>query len=272
MEMVARRFSPVSLDDIMMFLRREKSLPSKVVAITFDDGFLDNFEIALPILNRLGIKAAFYITVSSVDTGQAPWFCRLRHAFGATRKTIWFDSVDNCERKMTEPLERYAAFLVASKRCAQRAGASQEECLTLIEAELEVDSYAGKLMMNWEQARALRKSGHIVGSHTITHPNMAKIGQDDLRRECLDSKTKLERELDGSITHFSYPSPILQPHWNELTVQMTASVGYTCGVTSTAGAVQMGDCALSLRRVTVPVDTRELNWILENTMLGRRCA
>lgn len=270
MEVVAQRFNPVSLDDVSMFLKEGKSLPPKPVAITFDDGFLDNAEIAAPILNRLGIQAAFYITVQPVDTGGVPWFCRLRHAFATTSKKVWFDSVDLCDRKMEDPSDRKVAFLVASERCARSAGNALEQCLSTIERELEVDRLTSKLMMAWDQVRFLLKSGHIIGSHTVTHPNMAQVGTGDMHRECIDSKAVLEEKLGAPVIHFSYPSPILQPHWSEATVRATASAGYQVAVTSTAGPVKYGDCVLSLQRVVVPSESEELAWILENSMLGLR--
>lgn len=270
MEVVAQRFNPVSLDDVSMFLKQGKGLPPRPVAITFDDGFLDNAEIAAPILDRLGIPAAFYITVDPVETGGVPWFCRLRHAFATTSKKKWFDSIASCERNLQDPVDRKAAFSVASERCARTAGIALQQCVRTIERELEVDQLSDKLMMTWDHVRLLHKSGHIIGSHTVTHPNMAQVATSDLNRECVDSKAALEEKLSAPVTHFSYPSPILQPHWSEATVRATASAGYQVAVTSTAGPVKHGNCVLSLQRVVVPSEAEELAWILENSMLGRR--
>src|SRR5262249_348286 len=69
-----RHYEPVTLDDLAAFVRGERAMPRRCVAVTFDDGFADNFEIAAPILNRAGIKAAFYITVGCIEPVRLPWF------------------------------------------------------------------------------------------------------------------------------------------------------------------------------------------------------
>jgi peptidoglycan/xylan/chitin deacetylase (PgdA/CDA1 family) len=270
MEIVARKFHPVTMDDVLLFLDGKKQLPRKPVVITFDDGFADNIEIAAPILEHFGIRGAFYITVDPVEKGGVPWFCRIRHAFGTTRRQTWSDSVDGSSRNLADPANRKAAFLVASERCARRRGDAQEIAVRTIEEELEVQPLAEKLMMTWDQVRTLYRLGHIIGSHTVTHPNMACMGAEDLRIECVESKNKLEKELGAAVPHFSYPSPILQPHWSKETRQCTEEAGYRCAVTSTAGPAQKSQHPLALQRVVVPEDTHEFVWILENTMLSRR--
>jgi peptidoglycan/xylan/chitin deacetylase (PgdA/CDA1 family) len=269
MEIIARQFDPVSMDDVLLFLKGRKLLPRRPIVVTFDDGFADNIEIAAPIMDRLGIPGAFYITVDPVERRAVPWFCRLRHAFGTTPRPTWLDSHDGRTRQLGDPSDRKAAFLAASERCARRRGEAQEAALRTIEEGLEVQPLSAQLMMTWDQVRALRRSGHVVGSHTVTHPNLACLNAEDLQIECVESKTKLEAELGIKVDHFSYPSPILQPHWTPQTVECTLNAGYQCAVTSSSGSVQAGQHPLSLQRVIISEDAEQFVWILENTMLGR---
>ena len=110
MEVIARRFRPVTLDDILHFSRGEFKLPARSVAVTFDDGFADNFTIARPILNRLGIRGAFYVTVASIDSGIPPWFVRLRRAFQCTQRTEWTDESDGGVWVLDDKTARHNAF------------------------------------------------------------------------------------------------------------------------------------------------------------------
>ena len=271
MELVAKKFDPISMDDIWLSLNGEKQLPPRPVAVTFDDGYADNYEIAAPILNRFGISAAFYITVSSVDRGRPPWFCRVRHALGTTRTKIWRDSIGQCIRSIEDPGGRRKAFLTVSERCASTTGAEQEKVIVLFERELEVEALdAPDLMLDWDQVRCLHREGHVVGSHTMSHPNMAHVTQTEASWECTESKRRIETELKSAAHHFSYPSPILEPHWSAATLTATKTAGYRTAVTSHAGPVGPGDNPLALRRVAVASERMEFLWNLESTFLGRR--
>jgi peptidoglycan/xylan/chitin deacetylase (PgdA/CDA1 family) len=252
MELLARHFSPVSLDDILLFLRGAKNLPPRAVAVTFDDGFKDNFQIAAPILNRVGIPATFYILVDSVDRSKAPWYCRLRQIFFTSRSGSFRDPVTGRVRNITEAPDRDAAFLAAAEFCAQAGVSERDRYLVDAERSLDPEVFPAEsaLMMTWDEVRSLAASGHSVGAHTMTHPNLAQISTDEARIELADSKRKLENELRQNVLHFSYPSPALNPIWNARTLGLTAEIGYSTAVTTMCSAVWRDTNALALPRNT----------------------
>ena len=129
-ELIARRFNAVSMDDILLFLKGEKSLPSRAVAITFDDGYKDNAQIAAPILNRFGVPAAFYLTVDSVDRSKAPWYCFLRHAFLTSRNSKFRDPAAGTIRDLTDSQASEAAFLNAFDVCAKASASARDRAAT----------------------------------------------------------------------------------------------------------------------------------------------
>ena len=270
MELIAREYVAVSLDDLLRALQEGRDLPPRAVVVTFDDGYADNHEIAMPILNRVGVPATFYVTVDCVENDTLPWPGRLRYAFLTTKSTSWNDGF-----KTSWPLGDFAqrdrVFLHASDMCAKLAGAAQEEFVRSVEAILQAGPPrpTQRLMMTWEQVCALGQNGHIVGSHTLTHPNMAYVDESAARRELTDSKRRLEEILGGPVVHFSYPCPALSPHWSENTRKMSQEVGYRTAVTTVGGPVRRNADLLSLRRVRPSKEVDGLQWNLECTFLGR---
>jgi peptidoglycan/xylan/chitin deacetylase (PgdA/CDA1 family) len=271
MELVATRFSPVTVDEIQLFLNGGKPLPRRAVAVTFDDGYVDNAEIVAPILNRIGIRASFYLTTSLIGAKNAPWFCRLRHAFAVTMKKEWLSPASGRPCILATTKDRNAALRAAFDTCASLAGDPLEQTVCTIERSLDVQTLneADGLMMDWNQARALQRDGHIVGCHTLTHPNLAQVASDIARSELVVSKHKLEEEMSAPVLHFSYPHPALNPHWTPGTVAMTREAGYRTAVTTTFGPVRREDDPLSLTRIWTPRPVPDFLWNLERAFLRR---
>jgi len=270
MEAVARRYHPISLDDLLTFVQGGKELPPRSVVVTFDDGYADNLDVAVPILSELGVPATFYITVGCVDTGRVPWPSQLRYSFFLTSAASWQQKGGKLWR-LYDKQSRNQAFLQACDDCAKLSCEAQHRFVSRVQSELNAaipDSIPTK-MMSWDQVRALRKKGHIVGSHTMTHPNMAYVPADDARRELLHSKEKLDAEMPEPVVHFSYPCPALWPHWNSQTLAMSKEIGYQTAVTTEGGMVRKKDDPLCLHRMRPSKNLQELLWNLDCTFLGR---
>ncbi len=270
MRIVAGAFVPVTMDQVRAYVTGTEKLPRRAVAVTFDDGYSDNYEIAAPIMERVGVPGAFYLTVAPVETGIPPWFVRLRYAFFRSRVGNWTSSSDGRQFTFVSEQDRRAAFIHACRFVATLSGDEQHIYVAGIETTLEASilECVSGVMMSWAQARHLCARGHTVGSHTLTHPNLAHVGAEEVLRELTVSKQRMETELGIPVVHLSYPAPILDPHWNERTVQLSEEAGYRSAVTCMSGLVRVGDAPLRLHRVFAPQDTAEFRWRLESGFVG----
>src|SRR6266496_4222350 len=270
MELLARDYRPVSLNDVVKNLCNGRELPIRSVVVTFDDGYADNYEVAMPILSQLGVPAVFYVTVDCVENRTMPWPSRLRYAFRKTNQPAWVDGRSN-SWILKDSASREQAFLAASDECCRLSGEGQQEFVRRIETELQIalPHQLGSLMMSHDQVRALTEHGHTVGSHTMSHPNMAYIKEDEAHRELADSKRRLESHLGFPVKHFSYPCPALSPHWTDRTVELSREAGYESGVTANSGLAHRGDDPLTLKRMRPTKTTEGLRWNLECAFAGR---
>jgi peptidoglycan/xylan/chitin deacetylase (PgdA/CDA1 family) len=268
MSALSRRFNPVSIEQVAEFAGDGRRLPPWSVAVTFDDGFLDNYHVALPILSRYGIPATFYIMVNAVETGLPPWYLRLNFAFSTTTMSSWKHPESGKTFEIGSAEGREAALTMAWELGAARSGIAQEQLTRQIEESLQIESLDERLMMNWDQIRALRKEGHIIGAHTLSHPNLAHVSEEDVRSEILGSKQRLEETLSEPIQHFSYPHPALNPQWNTQTMRITREAGFRSAVLTTPGSVLPGDEPLSLKRIPAAKTFDEWLWRVEYAFLG----
>jgi len=270
MELLAMDFRTISLDEAIQYVNSGDDLPKRSVVVTFDDGYADNYEVAMPVLNQAGVPATFYVTVDCVENRRLPWPSRLRFAFRHTRLSEWKDA---CGKTWTLncSVEREEAFLSSCDVCCQLSGTTQEIFVRRVEQELEtnISFEQGSLMMSYEHLRALQRHGHTIGSHTMTHPNMAYLKEDEAGRELTESKRRLELNLEAPIRHFSYPCPALSPHWSAQTVEQSRVAGYETGVTTDNGLTRSGDNPFCLKRVRPTKTLEGLRWNLENAFAGR---
>ena len=270
MSALAQRFNPVSIDQVAEFASEGRRLSPWSAAVTFDDGFADNHDVVLPILSRYGIPATFYILVNAVETGTPPWYCRLNFAFSTSTMPEWKRPEDGRTFELCSANGRKGALSVAWDLGAAQTGTAQEQLVRQIEESLQVEPFdAGSgLMLNWDQVRTLKKAGHIIGGHTLSHPNLAHVTEGEARLEILGCKERLEEKLGEPIQHFSYPHPALNPQWTPRTFQITREAGFRSAVLSRPGAVLPGDHPLSLKRISAATDFDQWIWELERAFLG----
>jgi peptidoglycan/xylan/chitin deacetylase (PgdA/CDA1 family) len=270
MELLARHFRPITLDTLAQCLRTKQDLPRCSVVVTFDDGYADNHEIAMPILNQTGVPATFYVTVDCIEKRRLPWPGRLRFPFRTTKKKSWRDVSGRILSLETDDA-REKAFACACEICCRLTGTVQDDFVTGVERDLETAATgeAGTFMLSYEQIRDLARHGHLIGSHTMSHPNMAYVSHEEAVAELSESKKHLEQQLGSRIVHFSYPCPALSPHWNGFTAEASASAGYETAVTTDWGLVRGADDLLRLKRV-LPTKTLDgLRWNLEYAFAGK---
>jgi peptidoglycan/xylan/chitin deacetylase (PgdA/CDA1 family) len=267
---VAHRYTPVSIEQVAEFANEQRPLPRRAVAVTFDDGFADNYECALPVLMRYGVPATFYIMVNAIESGTLPWYCRLNFALRTTRKPEWTDPEQGKAFKIGNAQALKAAYVRACEIGAKASAGPREDFVRLVETTLEVEPCEARLMLTWEKIRAMRRAGHTIGAHTLSHPNLAHISQEEARCEIAGSKQRLEEVMGEPIEHFSYPHPALNPQWTPQTLQITREAGFKSAVLTKCGPVRRGDEPQALKRIYPANDFRQWTWNLECTFLGRQ--
>ncbi|SHG11451.1 Glycosyltransferase involved in cell wall bisynthesis [Microbulbifer donghaiensis] len=210
--------------------RPEKPL----LAITFDDGQRDNFEYALPVLQKAGLRASFFVPTGHVTRGDAIWHDTLGFAaLAAARSTSAWNAF---ERR----LERWSLQLPAGPRPLDRLVEQAKHLSTNDRRELieelhravpdaEVPPWA--LLMNEPQLRRVRDTGHEVGSHTINHVMLPQCAVDERRRELEESRSVLEGWLNQSVDSFCYPNG----DCDDASARAVAEAGYARAVTTATG-------------------------------------
>lgn len=211
METVARDCSPITLDELLRFLRGEQQLPPSPVLVTFDDGYLDNRVHALPVLEQLGIPAVFFVSTTFVTERRVFWWDRVAYLFGRSRVSV--AQLRYPTQLMLRPIaERDAgqrAILRIIKTCR---GLDVDRLLVELGRALRVEwneeierAIARDLVMTWDDVRDLRRAGMEIGSHTATHRVLQTLEPAALTGELVQSRDAIAAELGAAPRAISYP-------------------------------------------------------------------
>lgn len=200
-------YEAISLDDIPSRMASgSKARP--FVAFTFDDGYRDNRDYALPILRRHKIPMAVYVITDYADGNGELWWLSLEKAvrlldridivLGSTHFDLASASVD----------EKYKAYhkIYWTLRTMPEKEARAAVALLSEQAGLDAKQSCRDLVMNWDELREFAADPLVtIGAHTTSHYALAKLDAATARREMADSVARIETELDLPCRHFSFP-------------------------------------------------------------------
>lgn len=244
-------FNVLPLDEAGRRLR-DGSLPSRALAITFDDGYADNHDVALPILRRHGLNATFFVASGFLDGG-IMWNDVL---IEAVRRTT-APSLD-VEAGVGLPLGRLPVVTVAERRQAAEAlirslkyvGRDERRRATEAVARVAGVQLPRDMMMTGAQVRALHAAGMRIGGHTVDHPILARLDSGTARAEIVGGKAVLETLIDAPVRLFAYPNGRPGEDFTREHVVMAREAGFELAVTTGWGAARRDTDPLRLPRFT----------------------
>jgi peptidoglycan/xylan/chitin deacetylase (PgdA/CDA1 family) len=248
MSHVASRFRVLALHDAVQALAHG-TLPARAMAITFDDGYADNLEIAAPILQHAGIPATVFVATGYLD-GSCMWNDLVIQALRATQRTsVDLRSIGLGTLQLGSHQDRRAAI---DQVLAHLKYLPLEERSNRAERVLraaEVDAPRG-LMLTRESVRALHSAGFDVGAHTVTHPILARLATDAAWEEIRQSKLDLEALTGKSVALFAYPNGKPGADYSPDHVRMVREAGFEAAFTTAPGAANRDSDIHQLPRFT----------------------
>ncbi len=257
---LASWFRVLPLDQAVQRLTKG-SLPARAMAITFDDGYADNHELAMPILQKHGLCAAFYVSTGFLDGGR-----------------MWNDSVIEAIRRCPSPaldlfgtpaaelgllpLSDIEARRQSIHRCLARVKyLAPAERLDWVAAIVERAGVAlpDDLMMRSDQVRLLHQGGMQIGAHTVSHPILARLSRRDAHQEVADSRDVLEAITGEKVSHFAYPNGKPGEDYAPESVEVVKALGFDFAVSTVWGAARSDSDRFQLPRFT-PWDRTRLRF------------
>jgi len=182
----------------------------RLVMITFDDGYRDNFSTAYPILQRHRVPATFFVATGFIDHPRIPWWDQIAWMVRQSpRGTLDVEPWLPGPLPLDEPERQVAIDALLGVYKAQPADAAPAFLAALAQATgcgPVPPQPAADLWMNWEMLRTMRGGGMTIGGHTVNHPILARLNPEQQWEEISGCRQRLETELGVPMTCFSYPN------------------------------------------------------------------
>jgi peptidoglycan/xylan/chitin deacetylase (PgdA/CDA1 family) len=255
---LTRNFNLVGLRDVRGFFLEGRPLPPNPALITFDDGYRDCYTHALPILQRHGARAVFFVVTGNLTDRRLFWWDRIAWCVKhATQKAFVLRRPVVLEADMTrDGVARTTRNLLRIVKShydldlegflEDLAGATGAPWDDALERKL-----AEELLMTWDDVRSLRQAGMEVSSHTHTHRVLETLPPERLMDDLVRSRQILERELGEPVRELAYPvgGPIAGiPHIRAA----VAAAGYEMGFSYGTGVHSLRDLdPLDINRFSV---------------------
>jgi peptidoglycan/xylan/chitin deacetylase (PgdA/CDA1 family) len=248
---VARWFNVLGLDEAVVRLQAG-TLPARAACLTFDDGYADNLQVALPILQRHGLKATCFVATGFLDGGRMWNDTVLATVRGSQRPVLDLSELPGLG---VEPLllstwaQKREAVAILIKALKYRLPL-ERVALTEAMAHLARVALPSHLMLSSTQVKAWRQAGMLVGAHTVSHPILATVSHVESYQEIAHSKHTLERLLDEPVSLFAYPNGKPGEDYTVHNIAQVRRLGFTAAFSTQAGAAKMGDDVYQLPRFT----------------------
>ena len=233
----------------------DRSLPSRAACITFDGGYADNAAVALPLLQRYGLHATFFVASGFLDGGYS-----------------WSDAVIEMVRRAPGArlnlgrggFGSYDIACLARRRAVIDLLLSALATLAPVERLERVRLMTRRTtptMLSSDQLLALHRAGMEIGGHTVNQMPLASLSNAEARGEIANGRSKLETIIQAPVRLFAYPHGKPGCDFEKRHGNMLRSAGFDAAVTTAAGAARPGADLYELPRFT-PWDRSSSGFLL----------
>jgi peptidoglycan/xylan/chitin deacetylase (PgdA/CDA1 family) len=235
MDFVKRHFTCIRSEHVRLWKEGKFEMPANPIIITFDDGYLDAHDVALPLLREAGLIGEFFVCPWQINQKRLFWWERIMYCARRSKKaTVSLDYPRAIVLDLSKEAAAAAAALVGVVKNTRGLDLERflDEVQERTEVELDEAREAEGLLMNWEQIRALRRAGMAIGSHSYSHPILSLSENPAASEEMARSKAEIEAQLNERICSIAYPVG----RFTEETKRLARQAGYDVAYSYRGGA------------------------------------
>ena len=239
---IRKRHPILPLDEAVAIVEGREALTRTCVLITFDDGYLDNYQEAFPVLRSHGVPAVFFLPTHFIGTSHLQWWDVLAYVVKGSRHRRFSlaypesQSFDLDQEGLAAVLRRM--LLMAASSATTNADRFLSELEGVCDSSRPPQNTV-RCYLSWDEAREMQSAGMWFGSHTHSHEILSKLPVDRQLEELAQSRRELEIHLGRSVESLAYPVGLSHTFTRE-TVDQVRAAGYRCAFSYFGGTNQPG--------------------------------
>lgn len=224
---LAKNANVIPLDELVTLLDQRKPIPQRTIALTFDDGWRDNFQFAVPALKEFRLHATFFLATEFIGTQNLFWTDRaamFMHAMrtntlgtlaGLPKSTHGKNLIQIAQESPSEldALERLLEYLFSLSRLERSSVIKQIESFTSIPST--------PTFMSWDEVKQMARTGFTFGNHSHRHEILTELSAEEIGTDISLANEALRIHLSQLSPVFCYP----RGAWNQETNKMLANLG-----------------------------------------------
>ena len=249
MEMLCKYFSVLPLEELVE--RMEKNdVPPNAIAITFDDGYRDNYENGFPVLRQFGLPATIFLVTGAVDSKNGLWHDHVFDAF--LRTNARSVSIGGKEFPLRTPSEKFTAVNVFRRYLRRYTFHDWADHIQKLTDKLAVpEQYCvGAEKLRWQEIEEMSKDHITFGAHTVSHPILTRMPLSEAIDEIIGSKEIIEKRLGLPVRLFAYPNGS-RDDFNVAIKQVLKENGFVGAATTLWGTNDVHTDPFELRRMGI---------------------
>jgi peptidoglycan/xylan/chitin deacetylase (PgdA/CDA1 family) len=245
---------PISMDDVLKNISNKTDFDNKSFVITFDDGFFNNYSIAIPILKKMQIPATFYITTDFIEKNATSWVDRIEIAVNS--KNHGSTKILNKEYNFNNSIKSKIKFMNDIRKIIKN-DKKIDPYKTTANILKNLD-YNKKILssnhtldkkMDWNQIKKLDKQKlFTVGGHTKTHKILSFLSDKEVKKEINESIRLIVKKLNKKIIHYSYPEGLRHTFSNR-EILLLKQKGIKCCPSAESGINNKNSNLFKLKRI-----------------------
>jgi peptidoglycan/xylan/chitin deacetylase (PgdA/CDA1 family) len=247
---LVKRFRILTLEEFGSYLQRGEPFPDRSCLVTFDDGWIDNYHTAYPILLEYGVPATIFLPLAYIGADRMFWQEEL-----SLRLSELLHSTEEKDLRLIRSLmkseglpdeEQVQSFIQELKGAGSEGISAVLGRLRDHQTDAPLPEHDNRYV-DWRQVEEMLAHGVSFGSHCISHRILTRLSPNEKRAEIVDSRSQLADKLGVEVKAIAYPNG----DYDDEVVDLTGAAGYRLGFSTVPGYVSSSTHALAIPRMNI---------------------